>query len=446
MENNNTEWLGYKAMLHCRPIIRELHNARVPRIVNGESHIDLSRPHKTILNCGSLEKCYQQIFDAAVEEYNARQTRKDRKITNYLEHVLNDKRRGNHKGNVDGSRKGAYELIMQLGNRNNRPDDEKVSAILEDFCKFLIEKYPNIKPIGIYLHADEFSIDSTTGKRVYSPVHIHFDFIYIAHLGKGVKSGPKLQASMSGALREMGFVTAKGKGTAQQQWEETVRHDLQDFAEKRDMKIDRTHGEKHSHKEKPVYQQMKENEMKEKQLQEQEEKIAKANKDVDAKLQKLSRLKDENTELAKTLETEKNSIEHNKQILASSKHMMKTYSDIQKEVEANHLSIDSEVDYLRNDKSLDFPSRLNRFVSNVKNIVTALSSEIGFYKSMFKSFWFKCASDFRKIADSMDRNNCKTYSDYYQKYCRHQLDYQIAAKKSHKNSDNEVDNNLEFER
>lgn len=449
MENsNNSFWLGYKAMLHCRPIIRELHNARVPRIVNGEKHIDLSRPHKTILNCGSLEKCYQQIFDAAVEEYNARQTRKDRKITNYLEHVTNDKRRGKHKGNVDGSRKGAYELIIQLGNRNNRPDDEKASAVLEDFTNFLIKKYPNIIPIGIYLHADEFSIDSTTGERVYSPVHIHFDFIYVAHLGNGVKTGPKLQSSMTGALKEMGFVTAKGKGTAQQQWEEAVRHDLQDFAEERGFKIDRTLGEKHSHKEKPVYQQMKENELKEKQLKEQEEKIAEANKDVESKLQELSQLKDENAELLQSLDEKKKNIEHDKQALESSKRVVKTYTDIQQEVDAKQLTIDSEIESLKNDKSLDFNSRLNRFITNVKNIVTALSSEIGFYKSMFKSFWSKCSSDFRKIADIMDRNNCNTYSDYYQKYCKHQLDYQIDEAKHikpiiHKNG---LDSSADYER
>ena len=75
---------------------------------------------------------------------------------------------------------------------------------------------------------------------------------------------------MSGALAEMGFVTAKGKGTAQQQFEESVRHALQDFAEERGIKIDRTPGEKHSHKEKPVFQQMKENEKKEHELAERE--------------------------------------------------------------------------------------------------------------------------------------------------------------------------------
>ena len=42
--------------------------------------------------------------------------------------------------------------------------------------------------------------------------------------------------------REMGFKTAK-KGTAQMQFEEAVRHDLQDFAEGMGIIIDRTPGQ-----------------------------------------------------------------------------------------------------------------------------------------------------------------------------------------------------------
>lgn len=45
----------------------------------------------------------------------------------------------------------------------------------------------------------------------------------------------------------MGYFTEKGKGTAQQQWEEDVRHTLQDFAESYGLKIDRTLGPKHKH-------------------------------------------------------------------------------------------------------------------------------------------------------------------------------------------------------
>lgn len=273
-EDFTLDFMGYKAMCHCRPIIQRLHNKRDPKIVSSEKHIDLSRPHETILDCGSLDKCCRQIFDEAREKYNAKQKRKDRRIENYLETILNDKRQGKHKNiKADGSRKPAYEMILQLGNRDNRPDDEEASRVLKDFCNFLIENYPNIVPIGIYLHNDEFSIDEETHQKVFSPVHIHFDYVYVAHLGKSLKTGMELQCSMSGALAEMGFVTAKGKGTAQQQFEESVRHALQDFAEERGIKIDRTPGEKHSHKEKPVYQQMKENEKKEKRLSKKEQQL-----------------------------------------------------------------------------------------------------------------------------------------------------------------------------
>ena len=284
MENEDLtlDFMGYKAMCHCRPIIQRLHNKRDPKIVSSEKHIDLSRTHETILDCGTIEQCYEQIFGDAVKKYNAKQKRKDRRIENYLETILNDKRKGKHKNiKADGSRKPAYEMVLQLGNRDNRPDDDVASRVLKDFCNFLIEKYPNIVPIGIYLHNDEFSIDEETHLKVYSPVHIHFDYVYVAHLGKSLKTGMDLQCSMSGALAEMGFVTAKGKGTAQQQFEESVRHDLQDFAEERGIKIDRTPGEKHSHKEKPVYQQMKENEKKEKRLSEKEQQFEQDRTELD---------------------------------------------------------------------------------------------------------------------------------------------------------------------
>lgn len=145
MENEDftLDFMGYKAMCHCRPIIQRLHNMRDPKIVSSENHIDLSRPHETILDCGTLEKCYKQIFDEAVKKYNAKQKRKDRRIENYLETILNDKRQGKHKNlKADGSRKPAYEMILQLGNRDNRPDDEEASKVLKDFCTFLIEHYP----------------------------------------------------------------------------------------------------------------------------------------------------------------------------------------------------------------------------------------------------------------------------------------------------------------
>ena len=79
-EDFTLEFMGYKAMCHCRPISQRLHNKRDPQLVRSEKHIDLSRPHETILYCGTLEQCYEQIFGEAVKNYNAKQKRKDLRI------------------------------------------------------------------------------------------------------------------------------------------------------------------------------------------------------------------------------------------------------------------------------------------------------------------------------------------------------------------------------
>ena len=530
MENNDMtlDFMGYKAMCHCRPMIQRFHNLRDPRIVSAEKHIDPTRPHETILDCGTIEQCYEQIFGEAVKKYNAKQKRKDRQISNYLETILNDKRQGKHKNiKADGSRKPAYEMVIQLGNRDNRPDDELASEVLKDFCSFLTEKYPNIVPIGIYLHNDEFSIDEETGKKVYSPVHVHTDYVYVAHLGKSLKTGMELQSSMSGALAEMGFVTAKGKGTAQQQFEESVRHDLQDFAEQRGIKIDRTPGEKHSHQQKPVYQQMKENQKKEKnllekeqqieketkvlsadiefynqnvlflneeirknavkkeeldskekllnqqdeelilmksklekqekdirsretmadikesnndfqrenntkkeaELAEREKQIIKENKELEEKNQTIFKTQEQNLLKEKELQIKQNDFERDKGLFETSRLKVKDYNQICKEVENNNLCIDSEVSSFRNNRFEDFSTRFNKFVTNVKKIVTAITTELNWYKAAFKIFWTKQSQDFRQIADEMDRNNCETFSTYNQKLHNGQLDYQLEQKR-----------------
>ena len=452
MENEDLtlDFMGYKAMCHCRPIIQRLHNKRDPKIVSSEKHIDLSRTHETILDCGTIEQCYEQIFGEAVKKYNAKQKRKDRRIENYLETILNDKRQGKHKNiKADGSRKPAYEMIIQLGNRDNRPDDEKASRVLKDFCNFLIKKYPNIVPIGIYLHNDEFSIDEETHLKVFSPVHIHFDYVYVAHLGKSLKTGMDLQCSMSGALAEMGFITAKGKGTAQQQFEESVRHDLQNFAEERGIKIDRTPGEKHSHKEKPVFQQMKENEKKEREiterekvvergeapllkkqkaLDEQKKEIDQKSKNAEQALQNAQIIQTENEKASKNLELEQNDLERDKNLFKTSVQKVHAYNQICGEVERNNMSIDSEISIFKNNRFEDFTSRFNKFVENVKKIVTAITTELNWYKAAFKDFWNKTSKDFRHLADVMDRNNCKKFSDYNKKFYNGELDYQIQEK------------------
>lgn len=42
-----------------------------------------------ILCCENLKDTYDDLFGAALSEYNAKQKRKDRRIENYLDHIIN---------------------------------------------------------------------------------------------------------------------------------------------------------------------------------------------------------------------------------------------------------------------------------------------------------------------------------------------------------------------
>lgn len=53
-------------------------------------NIDSSRtPNNVIFVQQDLGEAYHQLFDEAVEEYNSRQKRKDRRISDYFEHLFN---------------------------------------------------------------------------------------------------------------------------------------------------------------------------------------------------------------------------------------------------------------------------------------------------------------------------------------------------------------------
>ena len=74
-----------------------------------------------------------------------------------------------------------YEILEQIGNRDNFPDRELASKILTEFVtKVFPEKWPLVKTSGAYLHNDEFSIDEKTKQRIRSPSQIHHYVIFTA--------------------------------------------------------------------------------------------------------------------------------------------------------------------------------------------------------------------------------------------------------------------------
>ena len=80
------------------------HNSRKFKAAN----VDPARTHLNINYCNEpIRQVYHELFDEALERYNAKQTRADRKIRDYYEKICSGKQE-----------KPFHELVIQIGNMN----------------------------------------------------------------------------------------------------------------------------------------------------------------------------------------------------------------------------------------------------------------------------------------------------------------------------------------
>ena len=132
----------------------DIHNNRKYSKSNNED-LDLSKSKYNIILKGTknlvedVKKLYKDEFDEAVYKYNERQTRENRKITNYLIKVEEDKQK-----NI------ATEIILQLGDREDwkeikLEDKEKMKDVFKKGIETLESK--GFKVANANLHLDETS-------------------------------------------------------------------------------------------------------------------------------------------------------------------------------------------------------------------------------------------------------------------------------------------------
>ena len=204
---------------HNGSTVRQAHNIRSRACVAKEAHIDPHGEHETWKH-ESITQAYHRLFDAAVAEYNARQSRPDRKISNYLANIRKDAKK--HE---------CYEMI--IGVYGKECTDEQGKQIMKEFVQGWEKRNPNLELIGAYYHADEQG----------SP-HVHLDYIPVAH---GYTWGMETQTGLVRALEEMGYQKA-GKETAQIRRERSENAELE--------RICRTHGISVEHPDKEKLQHL----------------------------------------------------------------------------------------------------------------------------------------------------------------------------------------------
>ena len=139
-----------------------------------------------------LGEAYHQLFDEAVEKYNARQKRKDRRIGDYFEHLFNRPPGKSFIVNAN-KQKCFYEHLVYIGTKKDSgvgtPDAEITKECLREYMEGFQERNPNFYVFNAVMHLDE------------STPHLHIDYIPIGHF----KNGLEVRNAKNKALEEMNF-------------------------------------------------------------------------------------------------------------------------------------------------------------------------------------------------------------------------------------------------
>lgn len=178
------------------------HNSRVFNAKN----TDPERTHlnKEYIN-DDIQKVYHELFDAALERYNAKQIRSDRKIDDYYEKICSGKQE-----------KHFHEIIVQIGNCDNMKSDsengELAEKILDEYMKSFQQRNPNLRVFSAHLHMDE------------ATPHLHIDFVPFT---TGSKRGLDTRVSLKQALKSQGYI---GNGKSETEWAVWVQSEKETLA------------------------------------------------------------------------------------------------------------------------------------------------------------------------------------------------------------------------
>ena len=165
---------------------------------------------------------YHNLFDEALERYNSKQTRADRRIDNYYEKIRTSKQE-----------KFFYEVILQIGNKDNMAaisEDGKLSAkVLDKYMRDFQNRNPNLRVFSAHLHMDE------------ATPHLRIDFVPFT---TGSKRGLDTCVSLKKAL-EQGFSGGTRGDTEWSQWVKFEKEQLAQVMERHDTAWERlgTHDE-----------------------------------------------------------------------------------------------------------------------------------------------------------------------------------------------------------
>ncbi|MCI8284612.1 MAG: recombinase [Firmicutes bacterium] len=165
-------------------------------------------PERSCLNIeyrnDDIKDVYHELFDEALERYNAKQTRKDRRIDDYYEKIAGGKQE-----------KPFHEIILQIGNKDDMSavsENGRLAAkVLDEYMQDFQKRNSTLRVFSAHLHMDE------------ATPHLHIDFVPYT---TGSKRGLDTRVSLKQALAALGFKGGTRSETEWAQWAASEKKQL----------------------------------------------------------------------------------------------------------------------------------------------------------------------------------------------------------------------------
>lgn len=174
-------------------------------------NVDPERSSLNISYCDEdIRKVYHELFDEALEKFNAKQTRADRRIADYYEKIRSGKQE-----------KLFHEVVIQIGNRDDTPVDsdagKEAVEMLDEYMKGFQERNPNLRVFAAHMHLDE------------ATPHLHIDFVPFT---TGSTRGLETRVSLKQALKAQGFSGVNKRDSEWARWIQSEKEQLASIMER----------------------------------------------------------------------------------------------------------------------------------------------------------------------------------------------------------------------
>lgn len=199
--------------------------------ISGNKDINQERLHENIYYTQKpIQEVYAEVFDEAVNNYNEKQKRADRKIENYYEKIRKDEKTHEQR-----------ELVVAVGKKDDEiPWDDK-KDVLDQYAKEFQERNPNLAVYNMTLHLDEAN------------PHLHINYVPNFESAKGLSR----RVGMDKALQQQGI---EGKGTELiKNWRELETGRIEELCNQKIHDFERENVGSHKYMKVPQYKEFAEN-------------------------------------------------------------------------------------------------------------------------------------------------------------------------------------------